>query len=180
VRYNDRFILFTAFNGTHYAWWATDGTPEGTFEVAELPQNGDPKVPVQVLEPFLHEKRLYFGMNDGLVGMEPWVMELGDSLSLGVFAPIIPLQKSLFIAPNPTQDVVHLRWLPQVTLPDSDYFIQILNIQGQVQQEQIWTRSESAGINLRFPAEWPDGTYFVRVMAASGRYLTTERVVLSR
>ena len=103
-RDDDRW-LFTAFDGQHTGWWATDGTTDGTFHIANLPQNGPANVLPAPNYPYLFQKKtLFFSMNDGLTGQEPWMLELGDSLVSGVFRPITPLQNSITISPNPASD----------------------------------------------------------------------------
>lgn len=62
-------LLVRAGNSTPATWWVTDGTPEGSFELAELwgVNHSDVQSPVVV-----GEEALVVQVDDGIHGREPW------------------------------------------------------------------------------------------------------------
>jgi ELWxxDGT repeat protein len=69
LRYLGDRMFFRAKSGTgtFYQLWVTDGTPEGTYQVAEL-SDGDPKIQsIQAAGDYV-----YFNADDGVHGTEIW------------------------------------------------------------------------------------------------------------
>lgn len=73
LRFNEGYALVEVWEGTlpdRYGLWRTDGTPEGTFRLADL---AEPTGFIAQARGF--QGRTWFAANDGLHGMELWVTD---------------------------------------------------------------------------------------------------------
>jgi ELWxxDGT repeat protein len=158
VRYNDSLWLFTAFDGEVWAWWYTDGTWPGTAKIIELP-GSDCTERAGVSNPALLGNRLYFGFNDGVHGIEPWILEFPDPLTVSSSEIPAPDQKyTLQLSPNPASDYVQVSWSGQA--PE---LVQLTLIDGLGQivfEKNVRILGE---YRLRLPATLANGLYWVRV-----------------
>ncbi|MCE7924194.1 MAG: T9SS C-terminal target domain-containing protein [Haliscomenobacteraceae bacterium CHB4] len=164
VRFDDAHWLFTAFDGATTAWWATDGTTVGTFKVADLTIGSNYLVP-NVENTYLYQNRLYFSMNDGVHGQEPWVMVLGDSLTVGVITPL-QAASDMVIWPNPTASVLYLSLEAP---PNEAVTIEIINGYGVTVQRQEFFPLASNPLQVSLGEHLTSGLYFLRATTAGGK-----------
>lgn len=169
IRYDSLHWLFTAFDGALTAWWATDGTSGGTFKLADLPQPS-PLPPNLALpnatEPFLQGNRLFFSMNDGVSGQEPWVLELPDSLVTGLALRPVAVSGSMAIWPNPATETLQIA-LEQ--FPPGTLHVEVYDVRGAlVQEEKVAWQAGATALTIRLGNVKPDGAYFVKITGADG------------
>ncbi|MFN0035648.1 MAG: T9SS type A sorting domain-containing protein [Saprospiraceae bacterium] len=171
VRYNDHLLLFTASDGVDVSWWATDGSWNGTFKVSSLATVKDYFVP-KVENAYLHENRLYFSMNDGITGQEPWVMVLEDSLVVSTIVPL--LQKNdLAVWPNPAKGFVNITLENQFGKP---VWAEITNHAGQIVYRQKHTLPDFGALSIRLPHQ-SKGIHFLRLTTENGK-IWTQKLIL--
>lgn len=163
IRYNDSFWLFTAFDGTEVSWWATNGNAAGTFKIAALATQLDCFVP-SVSNAYLTENRLFFAMNDGLIGQEPWVMVLEDSLKVSTLSPLFE-EQDLVLWPNPAKEWIHLKIEKHAGEP---VWIKIADEAGLMVYQQKHNLPDSGSLSLRLPL-LPGGIYFLQLKTANGK-----------
>ncbi|MBP6811669.1 MAG: T9SS type A sorting domain-containing protein, partial [Saprospiraceae bacterium] len=171
VRYNDQLWLFTANDGTEVSWWATNGTGSGTFKVAALATVKDYFVP-SISNAYLSGNRLFFSMNDGIVGQEPWVMVLEDSLVVSTLTPLSQANE-LSIWPNPAKDVFNLSLENQMGKP---VWVKITNNAGQVLYQQRHTLPDSGPLTIRLPQQ-STGIHFLQAMSENGKIWTKKLII---
>ncbi len=176
VRYDDQHWLFTAFDGSATAWWISDGTVNGTFKVADL----WPVTPPLELTPIpsidnavLIQNRLFFSMNNGEIGFEPWVLELPDSLVSGL-EPIVQPLSGLAIFPNPASESIQLSW-PQSAPGALD--VRLFDAGGKVVLTQKMARAGTESINIPLGHLTP-GVYRIQTLDEKGLRATGSFVVL--
>ncbi len=162
VRYNDQLWLFTANDGAEVAWWATNGASAGTFKVAGLATVKDYFVP-SVSNAYLSDNRLFFSLNDGIIGQEPWVMVLEDSLVVSTLAPLLR-ENDLVVWPNPAKGFV------QITLSHhsgKSVRIELIDNVGQVVYQQKHTLSEFEPLVIGLPQQ-SKGVHFLHLTDENG------------
>jgi ELWxxDGT repeat protein len=163
IRYNEQLWLFTANDGIEVAWWATDGTWSGTFKVASLASLKDYFIPT-VENAYLTGDQLYFSMNDGITGNEPWVMVLEDSLVLSTITPLLQTN-DLNVWPNPAKDCVNLTLKNQCCILAQ---LEIFNNAGQVVFKQKMMLPEKGPLTIRFTQPLT-GIHFLKVTSENGK-----------
>ncbi len=171
VRYNEHLWLFTANDGAEVSWWATDGTWNGTFKVAALATVKDYYVPL-VENAYLSGNRLFFSMNDGIIGQEPWVMVLEDSLMVGTIAPLLQ-QNGLSVWPNPAMDVFNLTLAGQSGKP---VLIELIDNSGRVTYTQKHTLTDFEPLSIRLPLQ-SIGSKFLKITTESGKIWTKKLII---
>jgi ELWxxDGT repeat protein len=171
VRYNDGLWLFTANDGTEVSWWATNGTWDGTFKVAALATVKDYFVPL-VENAYLNGNRLFFSMNDGIIGQEPWVMVLEDSLVVSTIAPL--LQANDFaIWPNPAHGYVNLTLESEAGKPA---WIELLDNAGQLVYRQKHEIPNAGPITIRLTQQ-SKGNHFLKITTENGKIWTKKLII---
>ncbi|MFN0175185.1 MAG: T9SS type A sorting domain-containing protein [Saprospiraceae bacterium] len=171
VHYNDQLWLFTANDGTEVSWWATDGTGAGTFKVAALATVKDYFVP-SINSAHLSGNRLFFSMNDGIVGQEPWVMVLEDSLMVSTLAPL-SVANELSIWPNPAKDMVNLSLENQIGKP---VWVKITNNTGQVVYQKRHILPDAGPLTIPL-LQQSKGIHFLQVSTENGKIWTKKLII---
>jgi ELWxxDGT repeat protein len=171
VRYNDQLWLFTANDGSEVSWWATNGSSSGTFKVASLATVKDYFVP-SISDAYLSGNRLFFSMNDGIVGQEPWIMVLEDSLVVSTLTPLAEANE-LSIWPNPAKDLVHLKAENQMGKP---VLVKIFNLSGQLLYEQKMMFPEDGQLTIRIPQQ-SKGTHLIQITTQTGKIWTKKLII---
>ncbi len=171
VRYSDQLWLFTANDGTEVSWWATDGSWDGTFKVASLATVKDYFVPT-INDAYLTGNRLFFSMNDGIVGQEPWVMVLEDSLVVSTLAPLSQANE-LSIWPNPAKDLVNLILEHQ---SGKTVWVKITNNTGQVVYQKRHALPDSGPLSIRF-SQQSKGVHFLHLSTENGKFWTKKLII---
>ena len=114
-------------------------------------------------KPFFHENRLFFSLNDGEHGQEPWVLLFNDSLTLGAVL-LDEKDFSMKIWPNPAQDRVSI---------SADFFdgksvaIHVLDAAGRVVFSEKASPAQDETVEIRLPENLATGTYFVVVQSVA-------------
>lgn len=172
IRYNDHLWLFTANDGTDVAWWATNGSADGTFKVAALSAVKDYFVP-NVDQAYLHGQHIYFSMNDGILGQEPWVLELEDSLKVSTLTPL-HLQHDLKLWPNPAGETLQLELPSQAGMP---VWVEISNSLGQVWYRQKQMMPTFGPLSIPLPTR-SAGTNFLQLRAGDGKIWSKKLLII--
>lgn len=162
VRLNGQQWLFTAFDGVSTAWWISDGTAAGTFKVADLWPATSPleltTVPT-VKNTALILNRLYFSMNNGEIGFEPWVLELPDSLASGTIQVARPLS-DLAVFPNPASQFIQLSWTHTTT---GAVQVQIFDAGGRLVFNQKMQGTDAETLQIPLDRQLAAGVYSVEI-----------------
>jgi ELWxxDGT repeat protein len=169
IQYNEHITLFTAFDGNDVEWYKSDGTAEGTFPIADIPatrfdSDSEFSYPIVSYPALLRDKHaLFFAMDDGQTGVEPWVLLLGDSLTNPTV--IVPdAYTQLRIWPNPTTDVLTVQHEPL----SQGARLQILDGMGRLLLEQAPDASATTHFNVQ-QHNWPQGTYYMAIRYPDGK-----------
>jgi ELWxxDGT repeat protein len=171
VRYNDQLWLFTANDGSEVSWWATNGSSSGTFKIASLATVKDYFVP-SISDAYLSGNRLFFSMNDGIVGQEPWIMVLEDSLVVSTLTPLTEANE-LSIWPNPAKDLVHLKAENQTGKP---VLVKITNLNGQLVYQQKMMFPENGQLTIQL-SQQRKGTHFIQIISETGKIWTKKLII---
>jgi len=171
VRYNDQLWLFTANDGAEVAWWATDGTGSGTFKVSALATVKDYFVP-NIEHAYLSGNRLFFSMNDGIIGQEPWVMVLEDSLVVSTIAPLLQVNE-LSIWPNPTKGFVNLTLESEFGKP---VWIELINNTGQLVYKQKHDLPNTGPLSIPL-SQQNKGVHFLQITTENGKIRTKKLII---
>ena len=171
IRYKDHW-LFTANDGMEVSWWATDGTATGTFKIAALASVKDYFVP-QVAEAYLSGNQLFFSMNDGIIGQEPWILVLEDSLEVSTLSPLFQ-KNALKIWPNPALGDI------KISLDNESgktVWIRISNLAGQTIYAQKQAIPALGPLDIILPKR-QKGVHFLQVTAENGK-IWTQKLLIS-
>lgn len=161
VQYNDSIWIFTVFDGEEWAWWYTNGTWWGTHKIIGLPTSKC-STGAGVLNPTLFGDRLFFALDDGVHGIEPWVLQFTTPLTVSLKHSPHPRPNNKFtIQPNPASGHVAVYWQPQY---QPVVAIELMDGLGRVVLREVVSDQASAACSFLLPTSLPNGAYWLRML----------------
>ncbi len=157
----DSMVVFPAHDGTGWAFWRSNGSPDSTFKIANFPTTASADhFPFSNF--YVNGALLYFSADDGKHGEELWTLDLRSEKLVKLVEPTIFENEKWRIFPNPTSGEFSVfENENEVGLLEK---VEVLDFSGRKLRSFWIARGEKPSV-----AGLPAGVYFVKCFLKNGQ-----------